>query len=454
MKIVPGKYLLVCYAVACVLAAVLLLGSDSDPMLLMGIMALFACIGILDVFISKPLLNGVTVRFPEVVCLSKNRNGVIAVEIINKKEALKTIKIGMLLPGSRFETELIKTIELKAGHSSVKWPLTGIIQGRFVLEDCHVEIQSALGFWALRKKQAARCEIRVYPDLSSEQKMLASKFLNADTGVHSRKMVGKGREFERLREYLPGDLYEDIHWKATARRGIPVTKIFQIERTQDVYVILDASRMSARDAGTVSLGGRPDRTSDRSARESILEKYIKTALSIGLAAEKQGDRFGLLVFDDRVRQFMPAGNRNAHFKACRDILYTLEPRPVTPDFTELISFTGNRIRKRALLIFMTSLDDPAVAEGLVNNAQILSRRHLLMINMINPSQARPVFSGGGAAAKDEIYNRLGGHMVWQFLRELEQSFLRLGIGFFRHEPRDLTWQTISQYLKIKQRQAL
>ena len=57
--------------------------------------------------------------------------------------------------------------------------------------------------------------------------------------------IGKGREFEKLREYIPGDSYDEIHWKATAKRGRPVTKVFQIERTQEVYVVIDASRLSA-----------------------------------------------------------------------------------------------------------------------------------------------------------------------------------------------------------------
>jgi uncharacterized protein (DUF58 family) len=64
--------------------------------------------------------------------------------------------------------------------------------------------------------------------------------------MHTQRQVGKGRDFEQLREYLPGDGYEDIHWKATAKYGHPVTKVFQIERTQELYVVLDASRLSGR----------------------------------------------------------------------------------------------------------------------------------------------------------------------------------------------------------------
>ena len=46
-------------------------------------------------------------------------------------------------------------------------------------------------------------------------------------GVRVHRQIGKGREFERLRDYLPGDSYEDIHWKATARRRTPAVKLYQ-----------------------------------------------------------------------------------------------------------------------------------------------------------------------------------------------------------------------------------
>jgi len=142
-------------------------------------------------------------------------------------------------------------------------------------------------------------------------------------GIHAHRQVGKGREFEKLRDYVPGDGSEDIHWKATARRGRPVTKVFQIERTQEVYVALDASRLSAR--------------------EDAIERHISTALLIGMAAEKQGDLFGLLSFSDRVENFLRAANGTTHYHACRDAIHALQPRKVNPDFDEVRSLSRMKL---------------------------------------------------------------------------------------------------------------
>src|SRR5208282_4117081 len=134
-----------------------------------------------------------------------------------------------------------------------------------------------------------------------------------------------------------------IHWKATARRGKPITKVFQIEKTQEVYVIVDASRLSAREVQSsrskVQGSMLPDDTQpgilNPEPGTSTLERFVTAALVLGLAAERQGDLFGLLTFTDKVEKFVRAKNGKNHYSTCRDALYTLEPKIVTPDFDEL-----------------------------------------------------------------------------------------------------------------------
>lgn len=450
MGFVPTRHNLIIYASICVLGTLSALLHSDGGLIFKGALAGYAMVLVIDFSISKPLLKTVEIRVPKIIRLSKNRETAFSLTVFRNRASVSKAAIGFALPKLQFDAPDIRHIELAGEKSIISWPITGLKQGQHILETCYMEIPSRFRLWALRKKTAVHCELRVYPDIFSQEKILASRFLESTPGAHAQKKMGKGREFERLREYLPGDLYEDIHWKATARRGTPVTKIYQIERTQDVYVVIDSSRMSARSAN----GGILENTSDRIQDESILEKYILTALSIGKAAEKQGDKLGLIVFNDHVEQFLPAGGRKSHYTACTDILYKTVTRPVTPDFTELITFIGNRVRKRALLIILTSLDDRAVAESLMDHVHILSRRHLLMINMLKPVNAGPLFSNAGLTSVNEIYEALGGHMAWQYLREAEQNLHRLGIGFFVHPYRELAYQIISEYLKIKQRQVL
>jgi len=122
-------------------------------------------------------------------------------------------------------------------HAEGKLPGRGLLPGREFAD------------WFLEHAQALPLpgEIRVYPNLHPERRNLAGLFLNRGAfGIHAQRQVGKGRDFEKLREYIPGDSYDEIHWKATAKRGHPVTKVFQVERTQEIVVVIDSSRLSAK----------------------------------------------------------------------------------------------------------------------------------------------------------------------------------------------------------------
>jgi len=285
--------------------------------------------------------------------MSKGREAKVELRIRNQRQDKRHVRVALGWPREiqPEELELEAALPAETEWSRIAVACTPFQRGRYPLNSAFVETASPLGFWAARKPVSVQSEIRVYPNLLTERKNMAALFLNRGAfGIHAQRQLGKGREFEKLREYVPGDGYDEIHWKATARRRKPITKVFQIEKTQEVYVILDTSRLTAR---------KPERDSD--AGTSVLERFITAALVLGMAAEQQGDLFGLLTFSDKVEKFLRAKNGQAHYNACRDALYTLQPRIVTPDFDELCAFIRLRMRRRALLVFLTALDDPALA---------------------------------------------------------------------------------------------
>jgi uncharacterized protein (DUF58 family) len=224
-------------------------------------------------------------------------------------------------------------------------------------------------------------------------------------------------------------------------------------------VIVDASRLSAR-APQAAESQSP--ASDTSApplpvlanTNTALERFITAALVLGLAAEQQGDLFGLLTFTDRIGTFVRARNGKAHYSACRDALYTLEPAIVTPDFDELFTFIRLRMRRRALLVFLTALDDPILAESFVRNIDLVRRHHLVLVNMLKPPGAAPLFSNPNLASLDGLYEEFGGHLQWHRLRELEKVLQRRGVSFALLKNERLCVDLVSQYLSVKQRQLL
>jgi uncharacterized protein (DUF58 family) len=440
--IVPGHRLLIWTALVTLPAA--LLAGLLPPFFPIAATAvtLFAALAALDALLGLGALEGIQVQLPPVVRLGKDRAGAIEIEIRNERQKSRQLRLGLALPGefTAPQEDLAVLLPANSPLSRLSWPCTPLRRGSYALGQCHLETASPLGFWAVRAAAPAPCELRVYPNLLLERNACAALFLNRNSlGAHAQRQIGKGRDFEQLRDYISGDGYEDIHWKATAKRGHPVTKIFQMERTQEIYVVADASRLSARRAP----GG-----------DTILERFITAGLVLGLAAQQQGDLFGLISFSDRIENFVRARNGRAHYNLCRDAIYALQPRPATPDFDELASFIRARLRRRALIIVLTSLDDPVLAESFVRGMDLICRQHVILVNMMRSPEIGPMFSGPPAARLDDLYERLGGHILWNSLRELQILLQRRGVRFSLVENEALSAQLITQYMAVKRRQML
>lgn len=438
-------------------------------------------LALLDAALAFGRLDGIDVELPEVVRASKDRSTTLSVTVRNEHKRPLQLRLGLALP--RELQASMEDVQAKlpegAEWSRLEWPIHPIKRGNYRVERAYLETASRFGFWRVRSSVPVRGEVRVYPNLRTERNQLAALFLNRGTfGLHAQRQVGKGRDFEKLREYVPGDSFDEIHWKATARRGHPVTKVFQIERTQEVYVVIDGSRLSARlvrgveGEGSVFSNQYPvfsgrSRSGDSgkvnalntehwtlNTYSSVLERFLTAALILGQAAEQQGDLFGLITFTDQVQTFLRAKNGKAHYSACRDAIYTLEPQNITPDFDEISAFIRTRLRRRALLLFLTSLDDPVLAESFVRNMSLLAGQHLVLVNMIQPPDATPLFTRPAVEGIDDLYRHLGGHLQWHNLRELEKVLQRRGVRFSLLENERLAAELVSQYVGVKRRQLL
>jgi len=452
--LVPRLPLLICVA-AIVLPCMLLAAILPDgAMLAYTIILALILFALGDAVLAYSSLDGIKVELPDVARFAKDREGVLEVKISVTKPRTKYLRLGLALPYQFVSPQEDLRVSLPEGQpvSLLQWRCTPNKRGQYRLDACYLEGVSPLGLWALRGSVPIQTEIRVYPDLSGERGNLAALFLNRGTfGIHAQRQIGKGREFEKLREYIPGDSYDEIHWKATAKRNRPITKVFQIERTQEVYVILDASRLSARLSNPSAEKPTP---TEHAQPDTILERFVTSALILGLAAQKQGDLFGLVTFSDHVQNFVRARSGKAHYGACRDALYTLEPHGGNPDFDELCAFLRLRLRRRALLVMLTNLDDPVLAESFAKNIELIHRQHVVLVNMLRPEAARPLFSTPEVVTVDDLYRELGGHALWHDLRELERVLHHRGVhfGLLNHEK--MCVELVSQYINVKRRQLL
>jgi uncharacterized protein (DUF58 family) len=385
----------------------------------------FLIIAVGDAWLGCRRLTAVNVAAPPFLKWFKARPARFELQVAGRLQVSLDLPVGL-------ETST-KVMSLKAGASQANFDCLPLRRGRYIVARCHLRAPSPWHLWHVRVAKELSTEIRVFPDLEREPgvKLLLLKKLG---GLRAQRTIGRGREFERLRDYAAGDSYDEIAWKASARRGRPIVKVFQVERTQDVYALIDSSRLGARAAA--------------------VERFVGAALMLALAAENNGDNFGLVTFSDRVDHFVAPARGKPHFARCREAIFDLQPTPVSPDFAELFAFLQLRIRRRSLLLFLTDLADPLLAETFLRDVHLLSRRHVVLVNRLGDEQVRPLFSGKLAENQHEIGERLAGHLQWATLKDLEKNLRRLGVGMSLLTPGSVGLDLVRQYNDVKRRQAL
>lgn len=398
-------------------------------------------------------IRAVKVTLPEMIRTSKGRDFELEAVIVNPGLVCRALRIGLPFPAAlRCEKPILAiTLNSAAERNRATWQILAAERGNYRITTLHLEGTSRLGWWLGRRTVKCQVEVRVYPDLRRERNVLAPLFFRRGTiGVHHVRQIGKGREFEQLRAYAPGDSYDDIFWRGTAKRRFPVTKMFQLERTQEVYVAIDASRRSARRFTSLT-----DEEEAGFVAKTQLERFIQAALVIALAAEQQTDKFGLIVFSDSVHRIIPAGGGRSHYDVIRDVLYALEPRVVSPDYEDVFIHIGNRLRHRALLLFLTDLAEPWLAEQFVDGVSVIARKHVVLTHMIGQPEVSPLFGKEPPPADDDaLYGRLAGQMLWNDLQETMRVLKQRGVHLTSSTRENLVADVVNEYLRVKKRQLI
>lgn len=404
-----------------------------------GAVWLGAALAVVSILVVDAALGGTVVRhvslsIPAMLQLTRNSPAAIDLSVVNGSNRPLSGSFAVAFPSDISGASDVCSTSIPARGSSIhRLDITANRRGRFSVESCSFQVLSPLRLWLVRRTCPLNCEIQVYPNLSRNG-VAAALLSRTHFGLKSHRQIGKGRDFEKLRDYSAGDAFDEVHWKATARRGRPIVKVFQVERAQQLYVLIDTSR--------------------HSGRHQTLDYFVESALVLGLAAEKAGDQFGVLTFSDRVHKFVRAHSGTAHFTQCRGAIYDAYPQPVSADFPELAAFLQTRLRKRALLFVLTNLDDPYASESLTSQLRLLAKRHLVVTASLAQPFANLIFDGPKPKSVEDLYSAVAGHQFWHKTRELSQVVHCYGAQLAVCTPENIYERLADHYLRLKQRQML
>jgi uncharacterized protein (DUF58 family) len=171
------------------------------------------------------------------------------------------------------------------------------------------------------------------------------------SGLHRSPFKGFSVEFAEYRQYIPGDDLSTIDWKVYARSDRHYVKKFEEETNLDCHIVIDVS-------GSMRYGSRGLTKFDYAACLAAAMAYLMT---------RQRDAVGLMAFDQRIVERLPASARPGHLRALLVALERLRPGQATDVSTPLHQLADS-LRKRGLVVLVSDLlDDPdAVIRGLTH----------------------------------------------------------------------------------------
>ena len=281
--------------------------------------------------------------------------------------------------------------------------------------------------------------VRVYPSLedAGRQNLFLIRNRQAELQRRLKRQRGLGRDFESLREHREGDEWRDICWTATARRAHLVTKVYQVERSQVVWLVVDAGRLMRARVGV----------------PSKLDCAVNAALSLAHVALASGDRVGLLAYGRRIQQRLAPGRGTAHLRAMADRLALVAAESSEADHGRAAEVLLGAQKRRSLIVWLTDLSETPATPDVVENALQMSGRHLVLFGLMAQPELAAVASENPENV-GEMYRHVAALEITHRRDLLMRRMRQQGVLAVELDPRHLSTALINHYLEIKERNML
>jgi uncharacterized protein (DUF58 family) len=278
--------------------------------------------------------------------------------------------------------------------------------------------------------------IRIYPNFQESKKDTIYLIRSRQIALEKRHkhQPGQGREFESLREYRESDEWRDICWSATARRAKLISKSYQIERSQTVWLVLDAGRlMRTRVKGL-----------------SKLDYAVGAALSLAQVAMYSGDRVAMLGYGRRILQRLPPGRGAGHIRALLDGLALVRGEELEADHRRAVEALAVLQKRRSLVVWLTDLSETATVPEVIESAMHMAQRHLVLFTVIGQPELRALVHGRPETAR-QMFRQTAALEIVQRRDLLLRTLRQHGALTLEVEPSRLSTAVVNQYLMAKDR---
>jgi len=318
----------------------------------------------------------------------------------------------------------------------VKYSLRPVKRGVYKFGIINVFASTKIGLISRRFKTGKPCDIKVYPSFIylKQYELQAATTKLTEHGNKRIRKTGQHLEPDHIKEYVKGDDYRVINWKATARRHKLMTNVFQEERSQNLYCLIDKGRTMQSASNGLTL----------------LDYSINSTLAISYVAMLKGDKTGLLTFEKQLDTFIPASRQSGQMQRIQDALYAQATSFLECDFSALYQFVIRNIKNRSLLFIYTNFDSVPAMQRQLNYLTMLAKRHTIVVIFFENTELEEL-SKKQPKTKEDFYEKIIAekfvHEKALIINKLQQRNI---ISILAH-PNNLTVNAINKYLEIRAR---
>lgn len=309
-------------------------------------------------------------------------------------------------------------------------------RGVYELPAADVRVWRPGGWWLRQCRLTLADRAAVYPDVLAIRRwqLTLRRGVRALPGQRRARPPGAATTPGALRDYLPGDDVRRVHWKATARRDHPIVAELEAERGQQVVLALDCGRLMTAPAGHLTK----------------LDHAVNASLLLAWVAQSQGDRVGLLTFDERVRAFLAPRRGSRQVTAINEVLHRVQASYAEPEFADAFAYLAQQVRGRALVVALTDVLDPAASADLVAHGVRLGARHrLLVVAMTDPTVLAALRQPVGGSG--DAYRWAAAEELVAARRRAFETLQRGGVECLDVEAGRLSPSVVERYLELKER---
>ena len=344
------------------------------------------------------------------------------------------------LPVQFQERKWLRKLRMEAkGKSMIEYKLRPVTRGEYVFHDINVYVQAPLGLVKRRYIFPAQHTVKVYPSFVQMRRyqLLAVSNRLQEAGVKKIRRIGHSLEFEQIKDYVRGDDYRTINWKATARKGNLMVNSFTDERSQQVYCLINKGRVMKMPFDNLTL----------------LDHAINASLVLSNVALIRQDKAGLITFEKEIDTFLPADKKPTQMNLILETLYRQQTTFLEPDFEKLFSVIRNRITNRSLLILFTNFESLESLNRALPALKRMAHYHLLLLVFFENSELKSITSKQ-ATTLEGIYIKTIAEKFAYEKRQMVKELHKNGILSILTTPANLTVNTINRYLELKTRTSI